>query len=175
MVRQEDLDKAEKHKDEMTKVEGGIEWNRSCTDIICCIIFIAFIAAMLGISGYALSTGDPINIITPFDSDGNKCGAPGDFEMYPYKHFTNLLVNNGGNDLYYSVCVKKCPTKGEDYNDFCKTNTDVTNCNFMTAMYDTELEFGYCLPTKEDSKEAYDMIQAEVNKQSNFGKYLIEL
>lgn len=45
----------------------------------------------------------------------------------------------------------------------------------MTAMYDTELEFGYCLPTKEDSKEAYDMIQAEVNKQSNFGKYLIEL
>jgi len=159
MVRQEDVDKAEEAKNNMTKVDGGIEWNRKCTDIICCILFIVFIFAMLGVSGYALTTGDPYNIITPFDSDGNKCGAKGtDFEDYKYKHFTNLLVNNGGEDLYYSVCVSECPAKGEDYNDKCKTNNDITSCNFMTVMYDTELSFGYCMPTQEDSAEAFKMI-----------------
>jgi len=74
MVREGNLEKAEKHKENFKSVEGGIEWERSCTDILCCMVFIAFIVAMLGVSGYALSTGDPMNIITAFDSDGNKCG-----------------------------------------------------------------------------------------------------
>ena len=175
-VRDEDLKKAEEEKDKMTHIDGGIEWNRSCTDVICCLVFIAFICAMLGVSGYALSTGDPYNIITPFDSDGNKCGEKGtDFEQYPYKHFTSLLVAQGGTDMYNSVCVSKCPSKMTDYNEFCKTNTDITSCNQLTVLYDTELDFGYCMPTKEDSAEAYKTIQEEVEKQSGMGKYLVEL
>ena len=113
MVRKEDLEEAEKEKENMKVVEGGIEWERSCTDVLCCLIFIAFIAAMLGVSGYALSTGDPMNIITPFDSDGNKCGEVGtDFENYPNKHFTSLLAAAGDTSnpsIFNADCVSKCP------------------------------------------------------------------
>ena len=49
----------------------GMKWDRSCTDIICCLVFIAFTVGMVGISGYALTTGEPLKIFTPFDSDGN--------------------------------------------------------------------------------------------------------
>lgn len=66
---------------------------------------------MLGISGWALGTGDPHNIIMPFDSVGNKCGAKDtDFELYTYKHFTSLLTATSGTpQQYYAVCVKECP------------------------------------------------------------------
>ena len=57
---------------------------------------------MLAIGGYGLAEGDPLKIITPFDSDGNQCGLPGqaessselfpsarDFTEFKYKAFTN--------------------------------------------------------------------------------------
>jgi solute carrier family 44 (choline transporter-like protein), member 2/4/5 len=46
-------------------------WDRSCTDIICCIVFILFLGGMLGVSAFAVTNGDPMNIIAPFDSVGN--------------------------------------------------------------------------------------------------------
>lgn len=71
--------------------------NRSCTDPLCCIIFLLFIASMVGITGYALSNGNPYAMITPFDSNGNRCGLKDqgadkkqDFEPYKYKYFYNL-------------------------------------------------------------------------------------
>jgi len=69
--KEKDLEKAKAQKDNMKVPDGGIEWNRSCTDILCCLIFLAFLVVMLGISGWALGTGDPYNIITPYDSVGN--------------------------------------------------------------------------------------------------------
>jgi hypothetical protein len=44
---------------------------------------------------------------------------------------------------------------GEDYNNKCKQNADIDDCNSFTAMYDTEPMMRYCLPTREDSMEAY--------------------
>lgn len=66
-ARKADIEEASKHKFE----KQGLEWDRSCTDIICCIVFLAFMVAMLGVSGFAISNGDPMNIIAPFDSVGN--------------------------------------------------------------------------------------------------------
>jgi len=51
-----------------------LKWERGCTDILCCLIFIVFTVAILGVSFYALGSGDPSRIMTPFDSDGNACG-----------------------------------------------------------------------------------------------------
>jgi|TARA_B110001450_G_scaffold252694_1_gene274898 hypothetical protein len=51
---------------------------------------------MLGISGWAIGAGDPMNIIAPFDSDGHRCGAKDtEYELFPYKHFTSLITNTG--------------------------------------------------------------------------------
>jgi len=74
MVRQADKDEAEKEK--ANNDFKTIEMNRSCTDTICCILFVVFIASMVGITGYAVKNGDPMAMITPFDSNGNRCGMP---------------------------------------------------------------------------------------------------
>lgn len=141
MVREGNLERADENKKNFKQVEGGIEWERSCTDILCCMVFIAFIVAMMGVSGYALSTGDPMNIITAFDSDGNKCGKEGTpFEEYKLKHFTSLLQAGGDTtspSMYNAVCVSECPEAMTDYNDKCVTNTDIVSCNEFTVPYTT--------------------------------------
>jgi len=80
-------------------------YDRSCTDIICCLIFLIFTVVLVGVSGYALANGDPTAILTPYDSDGNRCGfadqgASGngtdlgvrDFTEYKYKFYTDLDI-----------------------------------------------------------------------------------
>lgn len=100
--------------------------DRICTDVVFCFLFLVFIVGMIGISAYALAVGVPLKVLTPFDSDGNRCGYPAqsmtmvdgvnitrDFTDYPMKIFTNidLLLNADMSDtkIYDSICVKKCP------------------------------------------------------------------
>jgi solute carrier family 44 (choline transporter-like protein), member 2/4/5 len=140
--REDDVNEANNHKFEKV----GMIWERTCTDIICCIVFIVFIVGMLGISGFAISNGDPLNIIAPFDSVGNRCGFPlqglertpvneTDFSEYKYKHFTDLIAGTSNNPLvlYNAVCVKECPKKQAEYE--CMTNSDVESCT--QSYYDT--------------------------------------
>jgi hypothetical protein len=96
-----------------------------------------------------------------------------DFSEYKYKHFTRLIEGTSNNPtlLYNAVCVKECPMKQAEYE--CKTNTDETEC--PTSYYDTQLEFGYCLPNGDDVQEALTQIWKQINEQSSFGKYLNEL
>jgi hypothetical protein len=103
MVRQSDIDDANKEENKITT--KGMKWERSCTDILCCLVFTVFLVVMVGLSFFAWTNGNPENIITPFDSVGNRCGAPNqgveligdiatvnttDFTAFPYKYFTNL-------------------------------------------------------------------------------------
>lgn len=105
-----------------------MKWDRSCTDVICCLVFTAFIFGMIVVSAIAFSEGDPLKIFTPFDSDGNRCGLPDqtlsnttgnvmrDFTEYKYKYFTGLeSVVEGAEALknpsfFNAVCVKECPS-----------------------------------------------------------------
>ena len=163
--RKDDIEKASQQKFE----KQGLVWDRSCTDIICCIVFLAFMVAMLGVSGFAISNGDPMNIIAPFDSVGNQCGKElqglpenvTDFSEYKYKQFTRLI--EGSQDptkLLNSICVKECPLK--DTAPDCMTNEDEPEC--PTSYYDTELEFGYCLPTGDDVQAALAMIYKQIDE-----------
>lgn len=123
--------------------EAGMVMDRSCTDILCCLVFTAFIVGMLGCSGMGYTQGDPMKIFTPFDSDGNQCGlenqnfsnstlidatglnADRNFTDYKYKYFTGLLegLKDAASDgadaienpaLFNAVCVKECPTEVPD-------------------------------------------------------------
>lgn len=144
----------------------------------------AFLVAMLGVSGFAISNGDPLNIIAPFDSVGNQCGKTlqgvdydpvntTDFTEYKYKHFTRLIEGTSSSPtlLYNAVCVKECPMQQADFD--CKTNAHETSC--PKSYYDTALEYGYCLPTGDDVQAALEQIYKQVNEQSGMGKYLTEL
>lgn len=70
MPRKDDIDAANKDKEEGDKFET-IKMDRSCTDPICCILFALFLASMVGITGYAIKNGNPLAMLTPFDSQGN--------------------------------------------------------------------------------------------------------
>ena len=145
-----------------------MKWERSCTDIICCIVFLVFLASMLGITGYAVANGDPMKIITPFDSVGNKCGAENqgiplnvtDFTNYKLKHFSSLFeAIQNPLKIYESVCVEKCPLAGETPN--CKTNSDVSSC--PQSYYNTSELYGYCLPSKETLETTLKKVYEEMN------------
>lgn len=66
--------------------------------------------------------------------------------------------------MYNAVCVSECPEEMTDYNDKCMTNTDIVSCNEFTVPYTTEEQFGYCMPTKEQAEEAWNMIKEEMNE-----------
>lgn len=50
---------------------NGPVMNRSCTDIICCFLFLAFLVGMGGTAAYGYFNGDPILLLTGWDYDGN--------------------------------------------------------------------------------------------------------
>ena len=48
--------------------------DRSCTDVLCMLLFAIFMSIMIAISIYAYVKGDPVKILTKYDSNGNMCG-----------------------------------------------------------------------------------------------------
>lgn len=135
MVREADIKEANEKKSNDPPFKT-INWERTCTDKLCCLIFIAFIGSIIGLTGYAFTNGDPRRIITPFDSVGNLCGnidpnTKIDYTLFPYKHMTGLVsfAASGGKDkssLFYAVCVKECPAL--DAVPVCVPNDDVKTC-----------------------------------------------
>jgi len=83
--------------------------NRSCTDIICCLIFMVFIFAYMVVSIFAWVNGNPLILIHPTDTQGRICGLQ-------YKDM-NLT---GKNSLFY-FDVTKCTSAQAIINFQCPT------------------------------------------------------
>jgi hypothetical protein len=47
-----------------------------------CLIFFVFFCGMFATAAYGYAKGDPMRLITPFDSSGNQCGSDGKLESY---------------------------------------------------------------------------------------------
>ena len=60
----------EEERDLDPELENGPLENRSCNDIICCLLFIAAVVAMFVIGIYGYSKGNPSRLAIPYDSDG---------------------------------------------------------------------------------------------------------
>ncbi|XP_076436221.1 choline transporter-like protein 2 [Babylonia areolata] len=78
-----------KPREHDSKFKGPMK-NRSCTDIICCIIFLVCVAGMVTCSIVGYARGDPVKLIYPTDSFGNICGE-GEYSDRPYLVFFDLL------------------------------------------------------------------------------------
>ena len=50
---------------------NGPVMKRSCTDVICCILFLAFFLGMIGAAIYGYMFGNPKQLLTSWDYDGN--------------------------------------------------------------------------------------------------------
>jgi len=90
MAREKDIKDAQDKKGNMKRAKDGIEWDRTCTDMICFVVFIAFIVVMLGCASYGFGAGDPMKLLTPYDDIGRECGVHKDVKDYPFKYAYNL-------------------------------------------------------------------------------------
>jgi choline transporter-like protein 2/4/5 len=90
--------------------------NRSCTDIICLLLFLIFIGCWAGIAIYAFTSGDPYTLLVPRDSAGSRCGLDHNVKDKPYLFFFDLTKCFGPTVPFTGcpttqVCVKECPSE----------------------------------------------------------------
>ena len=128
--------------------EGPI-FQRSCTDILCCPLFVAFCAGMAWAFIYGLANGDPEKLITLYDYDANGCGKTSgvkdfDFIYWPYLDYAT--------NSHQTVCVKFCPTIANPLTaSDCFTNSIITSCtNSSFDMYDSKKYANkFCIPDED--------------------------
>ncbi|XP_065191270.1 choline transporter-like protein 4 [Sycon ciliatum] len=93
---------------------------RSCTDIICLILFLAYMVGMVIVGIFAFINGDPQRLLNPADSEGRMCGqSPGvkdrpkllffDITRCAASAFTSLDPSQLFSCATPQVCVKACP------------------------------------------------------------------
>jgi hypothetical protein len=66
------------------------------------MIFLAFVAGMVGAAYYGYTNGDPYKLITPIDQDGRLCGINTDVLNFPYLYYDQ-------DDYRVVMCVSECP------------------------------------------------------------------
>lgn len=70
-----DKKKAEEDKNQTPpKLADGIVLERTVTDLFMCIIFALFFLGMFATAAYGYAKGNPLILLTPYDSKGMQCG-----------------------------------------------------------------------------------------------------
>ncbi|XP_036427411.1 choline transporter-like protein 2 isoform X2 [Colossoma macropomum] len=139
---------SKKHGDSRTfdpNFKGPI-YNRSCTDVLCCLLFILALLAYFAVGLLAWSQGDPRKVIYPTDSRGQFCGQIGTpLEKKPLLFYFNIMKCASPLVLLEfqcpttQICVEKCPERFltlvkaklsmkdmQYYSQFCKEGVDTT-------------------------------------------------
>nr|XP_020829884.1 choline transporter-like protein 4 isoform X2 [Phascolarctos cinereus] len=93
--------------------------NRSCTDVICCVVFLVFIAGYIVVGLVAWLYGDPRQVLYPRNSTGAYCGI-GENREKPYLYYFNIFscimattiitaTMDGLQCRTTQICVSSCP------------------------------------------------------------------
>ena len=123
-------DSEEEYKGEKRQYDPNFKGpikNRSCTDIICCLLFLFFFAGMVACTIIGYTRGDPYKLILPTDSKGQICGYTEAVKDQPYLVYFDILtcaqmgaaVATAGCPTP-QVCRSSCPT---DYYVYLETYT----------------------------------------------------
>lgn len=72
------------------ELENGPVVERVCRDLICCLVFLAFLVGMVGVSGYGLNKGNPKLLTTLWGADKLGCGYSKEVVKYPYLYFPTI-------------------------------------------------------------------------------------
>ncbi|XP_067460909.1 choline transporter-like protein 5-A isoform X1 [Thunnus thynnus] len=97
---------------------------RSCTDVLCCLIFIIVIFSYVALGIVAWLHGDPRKVLHPTDSYGQFCGQKGTSNAKkPILFYFNILKCANPAILINlqcpttQMCVSKCPDKFATYTE----------------------------------------------------------
>ncbi|GIY40639.1 choline transporter-like protein 4 [Caerostris darwini] len=101
--------------------------HRSCTDVLCLFLFVAFIAGWIVVAFFAFREGNPKVLVYPTDSQGNICGV-GELEDKPFLFFFDLIKCASPSVIFTGcptpqVCVQQCP------NETFYANENLPNAN----------------------------------------------
>nr|XP_034302606.1 choline transporter-like protein 2 isoform X2 [Crassostrea gigas] len=120
--------------------------NRSCTDVICCLLFLVFLLGMAACSIIGYARGNPYKLLYPTDSSGNICGYDTGYTGKPYLvYFDMLQCAKTGT----AVIITGCPTP-----QIC---VDTCPTTYWHYLYQEALETAPS-PTKNTADRATDMI-----------------
>eukprot|EP01147_Barroeca_monosierra_P009697 gene9697-1906_t len=100
---------------------------RSCTDVIFLMIFLAFWGGMFAIAGIAFSEGNPVRMLNGYDSFGNICGRKNDPVISSNNSGLDMINRpfvffyNPSNSDALRLCVSSCPTNTTDFDasEYC--------------------------------------------------------
>lgn len=102
--------KEEKYQGEKRQFDpnfkGPIQ-KRSCTDVICCLLFLIFFAGMIACTVIGYARGDPYKLILPTDSKGQICGYTDAVKSKPYLVYFDILKCA---QMGAAVATAGCPT-----------------------------------------------------------------
>jgi choline transporter-like protein 2/4/5 len=108
--------------------DNGPSTKGGMTDIICCLIFLLYIAGMVALVVLNMANSKVSSMKHQLDSDGKACGFDAGREDKPY------LLMFSFSAPFKSVCVKECPVF--DYNQI-KYNSDGKNSSKIEPLYFT--------------------------------------
>lgn len=137
---------------------------RSCTDILCCLIFLLATVASIVAAIYGLSKGNTDNILQPFDSSGNACGR-GELVEYQYLYFNEVTMTDWTKK---NACVKSCPIADDTKID-CFKNKEVTDCGDLKSKASYAFADRFCWPKNQAMAEKVKTGFQKLFKQEAFG------
>lgn len=112
--------------------------DRRCTDLLCCILYLAFWAGLIVIAVVAFTRGNPDYIIYPFDSTGSQCGISPGYQNFKYVYFNQF-------DTKQFCCIDSCPTISNFTNSNCRWgNANIPCASF--GIYNTTKFIDVCYP-----------------------------
>ncbi|XP_034003424.1 choline transporter-like protein 5-B isoform X4 [Trematomus bernacchii] len=131
--------------------------NRSCTDVVCCVIFIAFIIGYIALGTVAWIHGDPRKVVYPTDSRGQFCGQQNTPNANKAKLFYFNMLKCANPAVLINLqcpttqlCVSKCPdsfstlldawgtNKWEYYKQFCKPGFEISSKTVLEVIRDED-------------------------------------
>uniref|UniRef100_A0A671R806 Choline transporter-like protein n=1 Tax=Sinocyclocheilus anshuiensis TaxID=1608454 RepID=A0A671R806_9TELE len=89
----------------------GPIYNRGCTDILCCILFILALLGYFAVGILAWSQGDPRKVLYPTDSKGQFCGQKPLLFYFNILKCASPLVLLEFQCPTTQICVERCPDK----------------------------------------------------------------
>ncbi|XP_032868048.1 choline transporter-like protein 2 isoform X3 [Amblyraja radiata] len=170
--------------------------NRSCTDVICCLLFVVALVGYFIVGLVAWTHGDPRKVIYATDSRGEFCGQMGTTNKdKPYLFYFNILKCASPLLLLHlqcpttQICVKKCPDrfasfmtaqllrkkepeKWKYYLQFCKPGFNDSDKSAVEVLLDQDCPT-FITPSKPFSQRCFPALETNkgvimVDNKTNF-------
>jgi choline transporter-like protein 2/4/5 len=141
---------------EVMPLPQGPVKNRSCTDILCLLLFVFCIAGWAGVSYIGFRDGNPELLIYPTNSTGQICGQ-GENAERPFLFFQNLLVCASMSSLVNGcptpqVCVEECPKHTTSLYAYAMAKTHAGGLPIDFPDFDLEFQRNLCVPSMADAE-----------------------